>query len=119
MRSPSRHASRMSCVTKTTVLPRRRWRAWNSSWSSRRVTRRELQDEFHALQRRLGKTVVLVTHDIREACRLGDRMALLDHGLLVQQGTLADFRTHPASPFVRSFFEEANAIGPAGGDPAA
>ena len=44
------------------------------------ITRRELQDEFRSLQRRLGTTVVLVTHDIREACRLGDRLALMDHG---------------------------------------
>src|SRR5439155_6145814 len=50
------------------------------------ITRRELQDEFRALQRRLGKTVVFVTHDLREACRIADRLALMDHGRLVQQG---------------------------------
>ena len=50
------------------------------------ITRRELQDEFRGLQRRLGTTVVLVTHDIREACRLGDRLALLHEGELVQVG---------------------------------
>ena len=44
------------------------------------ITRRELQDEFRGLQRRLGTTVVFVTHDIREACRVGDRLALMDHG---------------------------------------
>ena len=42
------------------------------------ITRRELQDEFRRLQRRLRTTVVLVTHDLREACRLGDRLALMD-----------------------------------------
>jgi osmoprotectant transport system ATP-binding protein len=75
------------------------------------ITRRELQDEFRGLQRRLGKTVILVTHDLREACRVGDRLALLDRGRLVQQGTPADFRDRPASPFVRDFFREADAAG--------
>ena len=75
------------------------------------ITRRELQAEFRDLQRRLRTTVVLVTHDLREACRLGDRLALLDHGRLVQHGTPADFRDRPASPFVRDFFREADAVG--------
>jgi osmoprotectant transport system ATP-binding protein len=74
------------------------------------ITRRELQNEFRELQERLGKTVVLVTHDIREACRIADRLALMDHGLLVQAGRPADFRTRPATPFVRSFFEDAEAV---------
>jgi osmoprotectant transport system ATP-binding protein len=74
------------------------------------VTRRELQDEFRALQRRLGKTVVCVTHDIREACRIADRLALVDHGALVQQGTPVDFLERPASPLVRSFFQEAESV---------
>jgi osmoprotectant transport system ATP-binding protein len=74
------------------------------------ITRREIQEEFRDLQRRLGKTVVLVTHDIREACRMGDRLALMDHGSLVQAGHPADFRNHPANDFVRSFFEDAEAV---------
>ena len=81
------------------------------------IIRRDLQDEFRALQRRLGKTVILVTHDIREACRIADRIALMDRGRLVQQGTAAELRDHPASDFVRDFFREAEAAvgpGPAG-----
>jgi osmoprotectant transport system ATP-binding protein len=74
------------------------------------ITRRELQDEFRRLQRRLGTTVILVTHDVREACRIGDRLALMDHGRLVQSGAAADLIERPASPFVRSFFEDAGAI---------
>jgi osmoprotectant transport system ATP-binding protein len=74
------------------------------------ITRREIQDEFLKLQRTLRKTVILVTHDIREACRLGDRLALLDRGRLVQEGTLNEIRARPASPFVVSFFQEADAI---------
>jgi osmoprotectant transport system ATP-binding protein len=74
------------------------------------VTRREIQDEFRSLQRRLGKTVIIVTHDLREACRIADRLVLMDHGSLVQQGTIHDFRANPASDFVRNFFRDAEAI---------
>jgi osmoprotectant transport system ATP-binding protein len=58
------------------------------------ITRAELQREFHALQRRLGKTVVLVTHDLREALLLGSRIALMEAGQLVV--------THTPDEFVRS-----------------
>jgi osmoprotectant transport system ATP-binding protein len=83
------------------------------------ITRREIQDEFRALQRRTGTTAVLVTHDIREACRIADRLALIDAGRLVQVGTPADFRDRPASSFVREFFREAEAVEPldGGGSP--
>ena len=68
------------------------------------VTRARLQQEFLALQQRLRKTVVLVTHDIDEAVLLGDRIALLaDGGVLAQHGTPDDLLTHPASPFVAGF----------------
>jgi osmoprotectant transport system ATP-binding protein len=79
------------------------------------ITRRELQDEFRVLQRRLGKAVVVVTHDLREACRIADRLALMDHGRLVQSGTAVELRERPASAFVRSFFEEAGAVVPGPG----
>jgi osmoprotectant transport system ATP-binding protein len=79
------------------------------------ITRRDLQGEFRALQRRLGKTVVLVTHDIREAVRIADRLALLDAGRLVQVGTAAELFDHPATPFVRDFFREAEAVVDEGG----
>jgi osmoprotectant transport system ATP-binding protein len=51
------------------------------------ITRRELQREFRALQERLGKTAVFVTHDMREAAFVGDRIALLCAGRLVAAGT--------------------------------
>jgi osmoprotectant transport system ATP-binding protein len=82
------------------------------------ITRRELQDEFRTLQRRLGNSVVFVTHDLREACRIADRLALMHHGRLVQVGPPRDFLEHPASSFVRDFFREAESVflapGPAG-----
>jgi len=74
------------------------------------VTRRELQTEFRRLQRQLGTTVVLVTHDLREACRLGDRLALLHEGLLVQDGPAAAFLRNPANDYVREFFRDAAAV---------
>jgi osmoprotectant transport system ATP-binding protein len=74
------------------------------------ITRRELQNEFRSLQRRLGTTVILVTHDLREACRLGDRLALLHQGELVQEGPANDFLENPATDYVRQFFLDAAAV---------
>lgn len=74
------------------------------------ITRRELQDEFRRLQRRLGTTVILVTHDLREACRLGDRLVLLHEGKIVQAGRAIDFVNHPADDYVREFFLDAAAV---------
>ena len=68
------------------------------------VTRRRLQEEFIALQGALRKTVVLVTHDIDEAVRLGDRLAVLaEGGTLAQHGTPAEVLARPASAFVAGF----------------
>jgi osmoprotectant transport system ATP-binding protein len=78
------------------------------------ITRREVQDEFRSLQRDLGKTVILVTHDLREACRMADRLALVAHGRLIQYGEPADFLDRPADEFVRSFFQDARAVTPIG-----
>ena len=71
------------------------------------LTRRRLQDEFKALQARLGKTVVLVTHDVPEALRLGDRIAVLHAGRLVQEGAAAEIRDHPRPGFVQDFLAAA------------
>ena len=70
------------------------------------ITRRDLQGEFRDLQRRLGTTVILVTHDLREACRLGDRLALLHEGRLMQTGAASEFLREPADAYVREFFLE-------------
>lgn len=74
------------------------------------ITRREIQREFRDLQRELGKTVLLVTHDIREACRMADRLALMDRGRLVQVGSPEELHEKPATDFVRAFFEDAGAV---------
>ena len=66
-------------------------------------TREALQDEFKELHARLGKTVVIVTHDIDEAARLADDIVLLDHGRIAQEGTVQDLLERPASPAVTAF----------------
>jgi osmoprotectant transport system ATP-binding protein len=70
------------------------------------LTRDELQREFFLLQQRLHKTVVFVTHDLREALRLGSRIALMEAGRLVTVLTPQEFlrSTDPwASAYVRAF----------------
>ncbi len=68
------------------------------------IARDRLQMEFHALQRRLGTTVVMVTHDLDEAVRLGDRIAVMRQGgYLEQHDTPARVLAHPATPFVADF----------------
>jgi len=66
------------------------------------VTRADLQREFRALASRLGKTIVFVTHDVREALFLGTRIALLDQGRLIGVYSAQEFLS-AAEPEVRAF----------------
>jgi len=67
------------------------------------LTRRRVQDEFRDLQGRLRKSVVLVTHDVPEALRLADEVAVMDRGRVVQRGTPREIREAPQAGFVRDF----------------
>jgi glycine betaine/proline transport system ATP-binding protein len=67
------------------------------------LIRREMQDELIRLQKSLSKTAIFVTHDFDEAARIGDRIALLRRGQLVQCGTAADLVLDPADDYVRAF----------------
>jgi osmoprotectant transport system ATP-binding protein len=68
------------------------------------IVRARLQDEFLRLQSTVGKTIVFVTHDVEEAVRLGDRIAVLSEGgHLEQYGTPAEILSHPANDFVADF----------------
>jgi osmoprotectant transport system ATP-binding protein len=67
------------------------------------ITRKQLQQEFLELDSLIAKTVVLVSHDLDEAFLLGDRVALLNAGRLVQVGTPDDLQNDPSSDWVRSF----------------
>jgi len=71
------------------------------------ITRLTLQREFVAWQRRLGTAVVFVTHDVAEALRLGDRVAVMHHGRVAQSGTPEEIRSRPEPEFVRPFLEAA------------
>jgi osmoprotectant transport system ATP-binding protein len=57
------------------------------------ITRRELQREFLAVQQDLGKAIVFVTHDVREALLLGHRIGVLEGGCLIWWGTGAEFQS--------------------------
>ena len=67
------------------------------------LTRERLQDEFLELQRRLRKTVVFVTHDIKEAVKLADRICLMNGGRVEQYDTPDVLLQHPRNNFVRQF----------------
>ena len=68
------------------------------------INRARLQDEFLRLQEQVRKTVVFVTHDIDEAIKMGDRIAILrEGGRLAQYDTPAEILTHPADDFVAEF----------------
>ena len=71
------------------------------------LIRRDLQDELATLQQRMGTTMVFITHDVSEAMRLADRIALLRDGALVQVGTPADLLLRPADDYVRRFTRDA------------
>jgi osmoprotectant transport system ATP-binding protein len=67
------------------------------------IVRADLQIELRRIFAAVGKTVVLVTHDLREAALLGSTIALLRAGRVVQQGSLDDLARRPAEPFVTEF----------------
>jgi osmoprotectant transport system ATP-binding protein len=68
------------------------------------ITRAEIQDEFLGLQTRVGKTVIFVTHDIDEAIKMGDRIAVLRQGgVLAQYASADELLAHPADDYVADF----------------
>ncbi len=67
------------------------------------LIRRSLQRELKSIFQRLGKTVLLVTHDLGEAVYLADRLTMLHEGKVLQSGTYRELLLSPASPFVSQF----------------
>jgi osmoprotectant transport system ATP-binding protein len=67
------------------------------------ITREVLQAEFLQIQERVGKTIIFVTHDIDEAIKMGDRIAIMRDGHLVQYDTPDTILAHPINRFVRDF----------------
>ena len=67
------------------------------------ITRNELHTEFQNLKSVVDKTTIIVTHDLSEAFKLGEKIVLLDKGRVIQAGSEEDFVADPANSFVRSF----------------
>ena len=67
------------------------------------LVRHGLQDELREIFRRLGKTVIMVTHDLAEAAFFSNRLVLMRRGHVIQDGSIDDFRRTPADDFVREF----------------
>ena len=67
------------------------------------LIRRSLQQELKSIFQRLGKTVLLVTHDLGEAAFLAEHITLLHEGKIIQSGAYRDLLLHPADPFVTAF----------------
>lgn len=72
------------------------------------LIRHEMQDQLLALQSRLNRTIVFITHDLDEALRLGNRIAILKDGELVQEGTPEDILLSPANDYIESFLQDVN-----------
>ncbi len=70
------------------------------------LIRREMQDEIVRLRRELGKTMMFITHDLQEALRLGDRIAIMRDGRFVQVGTPAEVVLQPADEYVANFVRD-------------
>ena len=72
------------------------------------LIRRKLQDELLALQERVRKTILFVSHDLDEALKLGDKVTIMEGGRIVQTGTGRDILERPANEYVAEFARHVN-----------
>jgi len=70
------------------------------------LIRKDMQNELLELQEKMEKTIVFITHDLDEAPRIGDRIALMKDGNIVQVGTPEEIMTNPANDYVERFVED-------------
>ena len=70
------------------------------------LIRREMQEQLVELQQELGRTIIFITHDLNEAMFLGDRIAVMRDGRIVQQGTPEEILTDPANDYVAQFVQD-------------
>ncbi|MGB6408342.1 MAG: glycine betaine/L-proline ABC transporter ATP-binding protein [Planococcus donghaensis] len=70
------------------------------------LIRKEMQDELLNLQNKLGKTILFITHDLDEALKLGDRIAIMKNGEIVQVGTADEILENPANEYVSNFVKD-------------
>ncbi|MDO5612543.1 MAG: betaine/proline/choline family ABC transporter ATP-binding protein [Paracoccus sp. (in: a-proteobacteria)] len=67
------------------------------------LIRRQLQDEFRQLTKELGKSAIFITHDLDEAIRIGDRIAIMKDGVIIQTGTAEELILNPVDDYVAEF----------------
>ncbi|CAD5943866.1 Glycine betaine transport ATP-binding protein OpuAA [Planktothrix tepida] len=72
------------------------------------LTRREMQNELLRLQKELNKTIVFITHDTPEALKLGDRIAVMKEGVIVQLATPEELLNQPTNDYIRDFIQDVN-----------
>jgi len=70
------------------------------------LIRKEMQDELLDLQQKVKKTILFITHDLNEALRIGDRIAIMKDGSIIQIGTGEEILTNPANDYVKTFVED-------------
>lgn len=70
------------------------------------LIRKDMQDELLELQQKVRKTIIFITHDLNEALRIGDRIALMKDGKIIQIGTGEEILTNPANDYVKTFLED-------------
>ncbi|TCK98008.1 glycine betaine/proline transport system ATP-binding protein [Natranaerovirga hydrolytica] len=70
------------------------------------LIRKEMQDELLLLQEKMQKTIIFITHDLDEALKIGDRIAIMKDGVVVQIGTSEEILTEPADDYVREFVDD-------------
>lgn len=75
------------------------------------LIRTRLQDELLELQERLNRTIIFVSHDLDEAFKLGDKIAIMEGGRIVQWGTPRDIYSNPANEYVADFVRHMNPLG--------
>ncbi|SFJ49395.1 glycine betaine/L-proline ABC transporter ATP-binding protein ProV [Thermoflavimicrobium dichotomicum] len=74
------------------------------------LIRKDMQDELLDLQQNMHKTIIFITHDLDEALRIGDRIALMRDGEIVQIGTPEEILRNPANEYVERFVEDVNRV---------
>ena len=72
------------------------------------LIRKEMQSELMTLQSRMQKTIIFITHDLDEALRIGDRIAIMKDGEIMQIGTPEEILTDPADNYVKEFVQDVN-----------
>jgi glycine betaine/proline transport system ATP-binding protein len=72
------------------------------------LIRKEMQDELLSLQQKINKTIIFITHDLDEALKIGDRIAIMKNGEIVQIGQAEEILQHPADDYIREFTNDVN-----------